>query len=125
MAKEGDNVTLECKILQSAEITYFINGMPISNSRGYSRYKVNCQELRIDAAKYPDDNAVFTCKASNNYGVDIKNATLRVFGECIMFFLVVLYELEGADNLLPPSRTTHLHIELNVLLGGPILPCQA
>ena len=90
VATEGDHVILECKIKQSAEITYFINGMPISNSRGYSRYKVNCKELRIYAAKYPDDNAVFTCKANNSYGVDIRNATLRVLGECIMLILVVL-----------------------------------
>ena len=93
VAEEGDRVTLKCKpsmIWPPEEITYYVNGRPITDPRFNSRYKANCQKLRIDKVKYPDDNAVFTCKVHNKYGVDVKNATLRVLGKSIMVFTVPL-----------------------------------
>ena len=77
------------------EVTYYVNGRPINGSRFNSRYIANCENLRILKVKYPDDNAVFTCNIFNRYGTDIKNATLRVLGECI--FIVASSSIESEE----------------------------
>ena len=87
VAKEGDKVTLKCRPNMTwppEEINFFVNGKPVTDPNFKSRYKANCQKLRIDKVRFPDDHAVFTCIVHNKYGSDVKNATLTVLGECIM-----------------------------------------
>ena len=83
-------MALTCKVLNSAAIAYFVNGKLITNSAYNSRYKARCQTLKIDEVKYSDDDAVFTCKVHSQYGFDVRNATLRVLGECIFIFSAAL-----------------------------------
>ena len=95
VATEGDVVTFICKSMQSAEITFYVDGTPMSDVSLRSKYEVNCQELRtLYKVNRFHDNAVFTCKASNMYGFDIKNATLHVLGECSIMFSVVQFGFE-------------------------------
>ena len=90
VARVGDKLALKCEIRQSAEINYFVNGKPIADPQFKSRYSGSCEELTVYEVEYPDDNSIFTCKAHNKYGVDVMNATLRVFGECIISITIAL-----------------------------------
>ena len=97
MATEGDVVTFICKIMQSAEIAFYVDGKPMSYFFSRINYEVNCEELRIRSGVGNGyNNIVVTCKASNRYGFDVKNANLRVLGECIILFSVALFEF-GED----------------------------
>ena len=86
MAKEDDKVTLKCipnMTWPPEQISFFVNGKPVTGPNFESRYRSNCQKLTIDKVRFPDDHAVFTCKVRNKYGYDVKNATLTVLGEFI------------------------------------------
>ena len=86
VVREGQSVTLKCKpnmMWPPEDITYFINGKPVTNPQFKSRYRANCQKLRIDRVKFPDDNGIVSCKVQNKYGYDMKNVTLFVKGKCL------------------------------------------
>eukprot|EP00794_Sanderia_malayensis_P007017 gene7017-7802_t len=80
--KEGDfQAVLRCKpkkFVPPEIITFYINGIPLAESRMRNRYTQSCQRLKIEQPRFPDDNVTIGCKIQNKYGYDVRNTTLKV-----------------------------------------------
>ncbi|XP_065058255.1 fibroblast growth factor receptor 3-like [Rhopilema esculentum] len=77
---EGRKVTLRCKpdmTVPTEKVTFYVNGVSLKD-RPKSKYIPSCQKLVIREVKFPDDNAVITCKLENKYGYAMKNTTVSV-----------------------------------------------
>ncbi|CAG9530815.1 unnamed protein product [Cercopithifilaria johnstoni] len=82
-ASDGDKVILHAELVEGSEpltIRWIRNKMEIQDSSGfgYSREEANCYLTIADA--FPEDAGVYTCEATNEFGVAKFNIRLAITG---------------------------------------------
>lgn len=78
---EGKKAILRCKTDEKwppERTTFLINGKKVNSFD--ARYTTRCNKLKINGARFPDDNGVITCLVQNRFGSNAKNVTLTVQG---------------------------------------------
>uniref|UniRef100_A0A8B9HUW7 Uncharacterized protein n=1 Tax=Astyanax mexicanus TaxID=7994 RepID=A0A8B9HUW7_ASTMX len=118
----GETVKLDCQAegIPTPNITWKINGIPITETDGDQRRSIVGGTLRLTNVRY-GDTAVYQCEASNKHGTSLVNAFIHIveLPPQILTEDKVMYNLtEGSSVFLdcrafgsPPPKITCVELE--------------